>query len=206
MRKMYLNVAVMAIGSAAVIMTGCGSSKQVAGTPTLVTDQRAMQKVGLEAEKAIKLPCSGGDSNEEHLVVNGSGKSKNRTMAKDKAYNDALANLALKLGGVVSTGRDNVAVSTEAEDAEEFHGKTVNVTRTIAKEVGVAGYRTKCEEYTVDGASYNCYVTIEFGKQKIVKQLYEKLSSEKMIRADYDFDKYMKEFNADLKEYEQKNK
>ncbi|MDR2848717.1 MAG: hypothetical protein LBV39_06385, partial [Bacteroidales bacterium] len=75
-------------------------------------------------------------------------------------------------------------------------------------QANVSGYRTACEKYTVNkqDSAYTCYVTIEFGNQKMVKQLYEKLSADKVLKADYDFDRYSKQFNEDLKEYEQNHK
>ena len=127
-------------------------------------------------------------------------------MAKDRAYQNALVDLASKLAGVMSMENMRVGVSTNA-DGEEFHDKMVAISKLIAN-ANVSGYRTSCEKYTVspqDGA-YNCYVMIEFGKQKVVKQLYEAMSNDKQLKADYDFDRYMKAFEKDLKEYEKAKK
>lgn len=187
------------------MLSSCGSSKQA--TAVSVTDQKEMPKqVGVPAEVAIEFPCSGIDSNEEFLRVNGTGNSKDRTMAKERAYNNALAELASKLAGVASMQNKRVGVSTNA-DGEEFHDKMVAVATQIAK-ANVAGYRTACEKYTVStqNGSYNCYVTIEFGNQKIVTQMYEAAKANSALRADYDFDRYLKDFNEDLKEYEKTNK
>ncbi|GHT72814.1 hypothetical protein FACS189456_2360 [Bacteroidia bacterium] len=192
---------------AGIMIMSCGSSKQAAA-PVSVTDNKAMQKnLSVPAEVEVTFPCEGIDSDVEHLRVNGNGKSKDRTMAKDRAYQAALANLATKLAGVASSENTRVGVSTNA-DGEEFHDKMVAVSKVSAKNANIAGYRTSCEKYTVnqqDGA-YTCYVTIEFGKQKIVKEMYEQLNANKLLKADYDFDKYLNAFNKDLKEYEQKNK
>ncbi len=188
-----------------ITFTGCGSKKQVAAVS--VTDQKEMPKqVGVEAEVEITFPCSGIDSDLEFVRVNGTGNSKDRTMAKERAYNNALAELASKLAGVASMENKRVGVSTNA-DGEEFHDKMVAIAQRIAK-ANVAGYRTSCEKYTVNkqNGSYNCYVTIEFGNQKIVKEMYESANTEKLLKADYDFDRYLKDFNADLEEYEKANK
>ena len=200
MKKKLFNVVAM-LAFVALIATGCGSSKNVS-----VLDKKAMKKTVAQGFKIVEdLPCRGIDSNEEYIIVNGEGRSKDRTMAKDKAYLAALENLSSKLSGVASKGTERVAVSTEV-DNEDFHAKTVNTGKTIAQ-ANVSGYRTSCEKFVVyDDGSYGCFIAIEFGKQKIVKQMYESLSRDKMIRADYDFDKYMKEFEADLKEYEEQNK
>jgi hypothetical protein len=203
MKKIMIFATVVA---AAGIMSSCGSSKKVA-QPVSVTDEKAMQaRLGAPAEVEEVFPCSGIDSDEEFLRVNGTGTSKDRTMAKDRAYQGALANLASKLNGVMSMENQRVGVSTNA-DGEEFHDKMVAVSKLIAK-ANVSGYRTSCEKYTQTPGdrSYNCYVTIEFGKQKVVKQLYEALSKDKLLKADYDFDRYMEAFNKDLKEYEEAQK
>ena len=83
----------------------------------------------------------------------------------------------------------------------------VAVSKVVAQ-ANVAGYRTSCEKYTVNPSTgaYNCYVTIEFGKQKIVKEMYEALSNQKLLKADYDFDRYLEMFNEDLKKYEEASK
>lgn len=204
MKKSYVRIAFVAI-VLSLVMASCGSKKET--TAISVTDKKEMPKqLNMPAEVEITFPCSGIDSDEEFLRVNGTGKSKDRSMAKDRAYQDALSNLASKLEGVMAMENQRVAVSTNA-DGEEFHDKMITVSKLIAK-ANVSGYRTSCEKYTMapqDGA-YNCYVTIEFGKQKIVRQLYDALNSDKLLKADYDFDRYMKAFEKDLEEYEKSKK
>jgi hypothetical protein len=203
--KKYLMTALMSTVMVLVI-TSCRTSKTTAPAVS-VTDKKEMPKqLDMPAEVEITFPCSGIDSDEDFLRVNGKGTSKNRTMAKDRAYQEALANLASKLAGIMAMENQRVGVSTNA-DGEEFHDKVVAVSKLIAK-ANVSGYRTSCEKYTQTpgNPSYNCYVTIDFGKQKVVKQVYDALNSEKLLKADYDFDRYMKAFEKDLDEYEKANK
>jgi hypothetical protein len=202
--KKYLMTALMATATV-LIITGCRTSKKT--TSVSVTDKKEMaKKLDAPAEVEITFPCSGIDSDEDFLRVNGMGTSTDHTMAKDRANQEALANLASKLAGVMAMENQRVAVSINA-DGEEFHDKMVTVSKLIAK-ANVASYRVACEKYTrtPDNASQNCYVTIEFGKQKLVKQLYDALNNEKLLKADYDFDRYMKAFEKDLKEYEESQK
>ena len=196
----YVKIAVLAL-AVGVTLTACKSTQTVSAT-----DSKAMEKTGAQGFKELKdLPCQGTDSNAEYIIVNGEGKSKDRVMAKDKAYLNALENLASKLDAVASKETQRVAVSTEA-DEEDFHSKTINMGKQIAN-ANVSGYRTACEKFVVyDNGTFGCFITVEYGKQKIVKQLFDGMSKEKMMRADYDFDKYMKQFNEDLKEYEQSKK
>jgi hypothetical protein len=204
MKRRSIFIAMTAI-LASVMMTGCKSSKQLVAVP--VTDTKAMPKqTGIPAEVEVTFPCSGIDSDEEFLRVNGTGTSKDRTMARDRAYQNALANLASKLEGVMAMENQKVGVSINA-DGEEFHDKTVTVSKLIAK-ANISGYRTSCEKYTVNtqNGSYNSYCTLEFGKQKIVKQLYEALNNEKLLKADFDFYRYMNAFEKDLEKYEQEHK
>ncbi|MDR1341090.1 MAG: hypothetical protein LBK58_13700 [Prevotellaceae bacterium] len=195
--KRYLMTALMAAMTLLAI-TACRSSKGTASSVS-VTDRKEMPKqLGVQAEVEITTPCSGIDSDEEFIRVNGKGTSKDRTMAKDRAYLDALAQLASKLEAVASSEDQRVAVSTIA-DGEEFHDKVVAVSKVIAS-ANVSGYRTSCEKYTQTpgNPSYNCYVTIEFGKQKVVRQIYDALSKDKLMKADYDYDRYLKEFNKGI--------
>ena len=204
MKTNLFKVAAIAV-AVCLVATGCKSNKQASAVS--VTDQKEMKKqLNAPAEVEIAFPCSGIDSDVEFLRVNGMGNSKDRTMAKDRAYQNALANLASKLAGVASMENMKVGVSTNA-DGEEFHDKMVAISKLIAQ-ANVSGYRTSCEKYTVNqqNGSYNCYVTIEFGKQKVVKQLYEAMSKDKQLKADYDFDRYMKAFEKDLDKYEKANK
>ncbi len=182
-------------------MTSCGASK---ATAVSVTDQKEMPKqTGYVAEVEVTFPCQGIDSDAEFLRVNGQGTSKDRTMARDRAYQNALAGLSTKLAGVASSTNTKVAVSVNA-DGEEFHDKIVSVSKVVAQ-AHVAGYRTSCEKYTVNPSTgaYTCYCTIEFGKEKVVKEMYDNLSSQKLLKADYDFDRYLEMFDKDLKEYEE---
>jgi major membrane immunogen (membrane-anchored lipoprotein) len=201
--KTNLSMIALVAMAAGLLLSACGSSKQ-ASSAVSVTDKKEMAKqFNAPAEVEITTPCSGPeDSSEDFIRVNGSGTSKDRTMAKDRAYLDALARLASKLEAIAASEDQRLAVSANA-DGEDFHDKVVTASKVIAQ-ANVAGYRTACEKYTQTpgNPSYNCYVTIEFGKQKVVKQLYESLNKEKLLKADYDFDRYMKEFNKDLKEYE----
>lgn len=197
----YLKIAVIVVGLL-LMLSGCKSSSNAIS----VTDKKEMpKKTGMQAEVGITLPCWGVDSDLDYLRENGQGKSKDRSMASDRAYQDALSRLASKLAGVMSMENMKVAVSTNA-DSEDFHDKMVTVSKEIA-EANVTGYRTSCEQFTIDqqDGSYHCYVAIEYGKQKIVKQMYDAMSNNKLMRADYDFDRYMKAFDKDLKEYERKN-
>ncbi|MDR1348628.1 MAG: hypothetical protein LBJ63_09450 [Prevotellaceae bacterium] len=203
--KRYLMTALMAAMTLLAI-TACRSSKGTASSVS-VTDKKEMpRQFDVPAEVEITFPCSGIDSDENFFRVNGMGKSKDRTMAKDRAYLGALANLASKLESVAAMINRRLGVSTNA-DGEEFHNKVVAASKLTAN-ANVSGYRTTCEKYTQTPGdpSYNCYVTIEFGKQKMVKQLYYALNREKLLKADYDFDRYMKEFDEDLKEYEKSRK
>ena len=203
MKKNYIKMAAI-IAVVCMVAVGCKSSKNV---PVAVTDKKEMPKqVGVPAEVEVTFPCSGIDSDKDYFRVNGTGKSKDRTMAKDRAYQNALAELASKLAGVMAMENMKVAVSVNA-DGEEFHDKMVAVSKLIAK-ANVAGYRTSCEKYTVnpqDGA-YNCYVTIDFGKEKLVKEMYEAMSKDKLLKADYDFDRYLQMFEKDLEQYEKSHR
>jgi len=207
MKTTFVKIAPVAL-FALLAATSCGTAKKAQSSPVSVTDKKEMAKqTGMAAEVEITLPCSGTDSDLEYIRVTGMGKSKDRMMAKDRAYQAALANLASKLSGVMAMDNMKVGVSTQADNSEDFHDKMVTVSKEVAQ-ANVSGYRTGCEKYTVSpqDASYNCYVMIEFGNQKVVKEMYDKMSNDKMLKADYDFDRYMNDFNKDLKEYESKNK
>lgn len=204
MKKNYfLKIAAMAV-LVSFIAASCKTSKIAAVS---VTDTKEMpKKIGIPAEIEVSFPCSGIDSDENFIRVNASGKSKDKTMAKDRAYQNALAELSSKLAGIMSMENMKVGVAVNA-DGEEFHDKMVTISKLIAQ-ANIAGYRTSCEKYTIDqqDGSYNCYVAIDFGKQKMVKEMYEALDKDKLLKADYDFDRYIKLFEKDLKEYENKNR
>jgi len=201
MMKKHFFIIVLAAMSVSLILTDCSSKKVSA------TDSSAMQKKGNQGfTELTDLPCQSKDSNEDYIVVSGDGKSKDRTMAKDRAYMNAFSQLGIKLAGVTSDENMRVAVSTNV-GYEDFHDKAVTVSKTIAKDVSVAGYRVPCEKFVIyDDGSFGCFVTLEYGKAKLVKQLYDGMSNEKLIRADYDFDKYMKKFEEDLRTYEKNNR
>ncbi len=202
-REHFLSVATVVMVAIVVVMfASCGSTKK--NSSVSITDKKEMKKqLGAVAEVEVEFPCSGLDSDDEYLRVNGNGTSKDKTMAKDRAYQNALSSLATKLAGVASMDNVRVAVSVNA-DGEEFHDKMVSVSKVVAK-ANVAGYRTSCEKYTVnpETGAYTCYVAIDFGKEKVVKEMYDGLKNKNLIKADYDFDRYLEMFEKDLKQYEE---
>jgi hypothetical protein len=169
---------------------------------------------GCSAKKAAEsqfveinnLPCQGMDSDADYIVANGQGKSKDMTMAKDRAYVEALSHLSSKLSSVASREVERVGESVQTESYEDFHERTVSIAKEIA-EANVAGYRVSCEKTVKwkDG-SYGHFVTLEYGKKKLVKQLFEGLSVRKMLKVDYRFDQFCQKFEEDLKDYEKEEK
>jgi hypothetical protein len=198
--KNYYRFIVFAALSAS-LLTGCNPK-----TVSAYDKYGMRQQGGQGFTEVVDLPCQGMDSYEDFVVVNGEGKSRDRTMAKDRAYLNALGNLSSKLSGVAAREVERVGVSREAGDAENFQDKIVSVTREIA-EAHVAGYRVSCEKTVVyrDG-SYGHFVSLEFGKQKLVKELYNGLTRRKMLQIDYDYEKYSKKFSEDLIDYEREKK
>ncbi len=203
MKNQMQQLTVMAIAMVmGLVMASCGSSKKAVS----VTDANFEKKTGYVAEVEVTFPCSGIDSDEEFFRVDGQGTSKDRVMARKRAYTDALARLSTKLKGVAASMEKMVGVSSTVESGESFHDKMVAAADVIAK-ANVGNYRTSCEKFTVNPSTgaYTCYCSIEFGKQKLVKEFYEKLSQEQVLRADYDFERYMELFDKELKEYEAAN-
>ncbi len=184
-------------------MASCGASKTTVAPVTPQPQPQPPTQSYYVPEVAVTFPCSDLDSNEEFLRVNALGTSKDRTLARQKAYTNALAGLSTKLAGVASSMQLTVGVSTTVAGEEAYHDKFVNVAKVVAQEF-VNGYRTACEEFRMNTqtGAYTCYVTIEFGKQAVVKSFYNKLNQQQLIRADYDFDRYMQVFEKELDEYE----
>jgi hypothetical protein len=202
MKKSFIYIALIAI--AGVAITSCASKKPAPPVP--ITDNS--QKLPVPPEIEVIEPCSDvADSDASFLRVRGVGTSTDRTMSKDRAEQAALANLATKLAGVASMENMRVAVSTNAEGAEQFHDKMVAISKVIAYNVSVAGYRTSCEKRTVSqNGAFNTYVVLEFGKQELVKQMLDLGKKEGHIRADFDFDRYMRMMNENIREYEKNNR
>ena len=202
MKKTFIYIAMIAITGS--IFIGC-KSKQQAPAP-IATDSKPIPEDMVETR--ITFPCDGFlDSDVNFLRVFGHGNSIDRTMAGERALQAALAELAVKLGGVASVENMRVAVSTNAANQEQFHDKMVAISRVVANNVSVAGYRTVCQETTISqNRSFNRYIVLEFGKQELVKQMLQIGQQEGHIRADYDFDRYMKMFNENLREYERTNR
>jgi len=201
MKTQVLIIAFTAIAVCSVI-TGCSSSKKVSAQ-----NKSAMQKNGGQSfSELIDLPCQVMDSGKDYIVTSGEGKSKDRPMAKDKAYLNALGNLSSKLSAVAAREVKRVGVSTQVNTEEDMHDKVVAVAEEISK-ANVAGYRVSCEKFVIyNDGSFGCFVSIEFGKDKFVKEMYDGLSKKQLLRADYDFDKYNKMFEEDLREYERGNR
>jgi len=174
-----------------------------------------MNKMSGQSFKEIEyLPCQGMDVHSDYIVVWAQGRSRDPEMAKERALTTALGELSRKLSGAVTQENEMLRVSEESGGYpgpggrlnESVHDRLINVTRTVA-DANVAGYRLACEKNVIwEDGSYGYFCALEFGKMKLVRQLFDGLSVKKLLRVEYQFDQFCKRFDEGLEAYEKESK
>lgn len=129
-------------------------------------------------------------------------------MYQDVSGREALSNAKGKLAGFVYTKIQSVSdnyfktVKVDLDEAGEkrFEGNI----REIIKE-NLSNIRTICEKVTkTEKGKYKTYICIELSADDIAKAVGNKISTDKELKVDYDYEKFKKVFEEEMKKMENK--
>lgn len=160
-------------------------------------------KKELSQNKDIEViePCSGPEyvSDSKHFRASAMGISNSQEIAKQKAMTSARSKLASSIQTKVKTVTDNYLSSYELNQAEEAKGRFQSITREISNQT-LNEIKTICQKLMQgqDG-KYKSYVTIEIGSDDIIKELNNKISNDDKLRIDYEYEKFKKVFEEEMK-------
>lgn len=183
MKKIYY-----VLGVCGLILCGCGGQKQM-----------VQQKPQEDVE--VLVPCSGPEymPDAEHFRASAMGISNSQEIASQKAMTAARAKLASAIQTTVKTVTDNYSSSYEMGQQEEAKGRFQSITREVVNQT-LNGVKVICQKMmkSPDG-QYKAYVAIELGGIDVVKALSNKISNDDKLRVDYEYEKFKKVFDEEMK-------
>ena len=154
------------------------------------------------------MPCSGPEymTNDKYLRASAMGLAGEINMAKKKAMAEASAQLASSMNQLVERVAVNYANSYQVGENEDGSQKFEDMAKIVVKEK-LSGIRVICEKTmkTPEG-KYKVYVAIELAGDELLQGIHNRVSKglkeNTKLRIDYDYEKFKKEFEAEMKKLE----
>lgn len=182
MKKMYY-----AVVMAGVLLCACGGQKQLVQKP--------------QEDVEVIVPCSGPEymPDAEHFRASAMGVSNSQEIASQKAMTAARTKLAAAIQTTVRTVTDNYLSSYEMGQQEEAKGRFQSLTRETVNQV-LNGVKVICQKMmkSPDG-QYKSYVALELGGMDIAKAIGNKVSNDDKLRIDFEYEKFKKVFDEEMK-------
>lgn len=156
----------------------------------------------------VIVPCEGPEfmTNDKYLRASAMGLASDMNMAKKKAMAEASAQLASSMNQLVESLAVNYANSYQVGENEDGSQKFENMAKTVVKEK-LSGIRVICQKTmkTPEG-KYRAYVAIELAGDELFQGIHNSVSKglkeNTKLRIDYDYEKFKKEFEAEMKKLE----
>lgn len=190
MRNIYTKclVLLMALALPMGILSGCKSTKSTTSTASPSDEQEVVRY------------CYGPgyNSDKEHFRASATGESMDQMMSEKKAVTEARSKLAAQIETLVKTVTDNYGKSTEVNKKEEMLGRYETLTREVVKQkltgtIEICNKQTKNKE-----GNYKTYVTIELAGNDVLSGLNSRLSSDQVLKVDYNYEKFKKTFEDEM--------
>lgn len=182
------------IASALIIVLGlssCGSKKKA----TNVSEQE---------EELITYYCSGEDyrTDKKHFRANAIGESSDQMVARKKAMSNAKAALAGQIETVIKGTTDNYVNSREFNNTEEVEERFESLNREVINQQ-LNNVKTICQKHTrTKSGKYKTYVAIEMSVDALEEAMKNRLSKDKRLKVDYDYEKYKETFEKEMEKME----
>jgi predicted transcriptional regulator len=176
----------------------CGGSKKASNDTVSVKQQ---------GESLIEVYCTGPDyqSNKDNFRASAIGESLDQMVAKKKASTNARAELASLVQTTVKGTIDNYVNSTEMNNVEQVEERFESLTREVINQK-LQNLRVICEKHTkTSEGKYKTYLAIEIKAADLVEAMNAKLSQDAKLKVDYDYEKFKKTFDEEMKKLEAKN-
>ncbi len=190
MRNIYAKclVLLMILALPMGFLSGCKSSKSTTSTNPP------------SGEVEVVRYCYGPEfnSDKEHFRASAMGESMDQMMSEKKALTEVRSKLAAQIETLVKTVTDNYGKSTEVNKKEELLGRYETLSREVVKQklngtIEICNKQTKTKE-----GNYKTYVTIELAGNDVLSALNNRLSSDQLLKVDYNYEKFKKTFEEEM--------
>jgi predicted transposase YbfD/YdcC len=173
-------------------LSGCGSKKKATN-------------VAKEEEELITYYCSGPDyrTDKKNFRANAIGESSDQMVARKKAMSNAKAALAGQIETVIKGTTDNYVNSREFNNTEEVEERFESLNREVINQQ-LNNVKTICQKHTRNKKSgkYKTYLAIEMNVDALEEAMKQKLSRDKQLKIDYDYEKYKETFEKEMEKLE----
>lgn len=190
--KMYKSFNLL-IASALILSLGlssCGSKKKATNIS--------------EEEELITFYCDGPEyrTDKKHFRANAIGESRDQMVARKKAMSNAKAALAGQIETVIKGTTDNYVNSREFNNVEEVEERFEALNREVINQQ-LNNVKTICQKHTrTKGGKYKTYLAIEMSVDAVEEAINDRLSRDKRLRVDYDYEKYKETFEKEMEKLE----
>jgi len=167
---------------------------------TTFTGCKSKKDIAVGGEKLIEVYCSGPDyrSDKNYFRANSIGESSDQVVARKKASSNAKADLASLIQTVIKGTTDNYVNSREFNNVEEVEEKFESLTREVLNQQ-LNNIKVICEKQTMTKQGrYKTYLAIEMSVDALEEALHNKLSKDKRLKVDYDYEKYKETFEKEM--------
>jgi hypothetical protein len=193
MKKIYYYFALVLITT--LVISSCKSKQKVYEGP----------KNPPQGEVLIENYCSGDKiymSTKEFFRASAVGESLDQMVSKKKAMSNAKAELAGLIQTIMKGVTDNYVKSSEANNVEGLEERFEGNTREVINQQ-LNSVRVICEKQTkTKEGNYKTYVCIEASAEDIIKGVNSRLSADKELKIDYDYEKFKKTFDEEMRKLE----
>lgn len=191
MKKIVFSTFVLTALIGSVSLNSCkNSSKSTKDTP--------------KGEVEITMHCSGPEfySDSKTFRANAVGESMDQATSQKKAWSNVTTELAKAVNTTIKGVIDNYVNSTEVNNVERLEERYEGLTREVIDQE-LSGVVKICEKQTMTpNNNYKTYMAVELASDKLLKSLNERLSADETLKVDYDYEKFKKTFDEEMKKME----
>lgn len=176
-------------------------------------EAKARQKKAEEAAAAQEVdivdePCTEAGSSEAYIRSRGIGESLQQQMARTKAQTNAVRDLGAKIGTAVQAlikhyaNEETISVMTDdaSADGMSFEEKIQAMTKQkVDQNLSFSTFCEKTRTYMKNNKKiFKCYMTIQAGKDELLKPVYEELQKKANNKLNADYDSFSEEFDKEF--------
>jgi len=154
-------------------------------------------------ETLIEQYCTGSEyqSSKDFFRANGVSESMDQNVAKQKALVNARTLLAQQIETTIKNVTDNYIKAVEGNNVEELEERFEMLTREVTNQK-LNGTKVICDKLTkTNDGNYKSYIAVELGGDEIASAMRQRLSSDQMLKIDFDYEKYRKVFDEEMKKF-----
>lgn len=172
-----------------------------------LADEKAAQEVDLDE------PCMDAASTEMYIRARGLGESLQHQSARTQAQNFALRDMGAKINVAVQSllksyfNDESTDMMTDNTSATGMYieSKTENMVKQVIDQN--MSFSVPCEKtrtYMKNNRKiYKCYMIVQFGKDELLKPLYDELQKDNKLQLKKNYEAFKEEFDKEFQKQEQ---